>query len=137
MSARFSRPRASILEISAATASQMILRASPLVMVLPLATLDALRNQMLRGSGRRPSIRMTSCFLAAAALAGWKGGEEDLAPLGRAILREKTAFKLAQGFSWDRLAIPARFLETPAPGRGLSEDFLRRGIAAYARLVSS
>ncbi|HOW43652.1 MAG TPA: aldehyde ferredoxin oxidoreductase N-terminal domain-containing protein [Candidatus Aminicenantes bacterium] len=77
--------------------------------------------------------RVSRCL----ALAGWKGGEEDLAPLGRAILREKTAFKLAQGFSWDRLAIPARFLETPAPGRGLSEDFLRRGIAAYARLVSS
>lgn len=77
--------------------------------------------------------RVSRCL----ALSGWKGGEEDLAPLGRAILREKIAFKLAQGFSWERLAISARFLETPAPGRGLSEDFLRRGIAAYARLVSS
>lgn len=70
------------------------------------------------------------------ALTGCQVDEEGLKRMGRDILREKIAFKLANGFSWDKLAIPDRFLKTPAPGKGLNEDFLRRGIAAYARLVS-
>ncbi len=68
-------------------------------------------------------------------LLGYNLTEPELRRLGKAILRKKYEFKFREGFSLDKLRIPKRILETISPQGQLKEDFLKRAIAAYKKLL--
>ena len=89
---------------------------------------------------------LTICFFArnlytpdiivrALASAGFTTTVDELKALGKDILRSKYRFKLREGFDPDKLRIPARALETPAPGGKLDEKFMRRAISRYHALL--
>ncbi|MCD6319133.1 MAG: aldehyde ferredoxin oxidoreductase family protein [Candidatus Desulfofervidaceae bacterium] len=69
-------------------------------------------------------------------IAGFDFSEESLKGLGEEILKQKYRFKFREGFSLDQLRIPKRILETISPHGRLQEEFIRKAIAAYKRLLS-
>ena len=91
---------------------------------------------------------LTVCFFArgiytpeltlrALAAAGYNLTAEQLAETADDIYRAKFAFKLANGFNFDKLTIPQRVFETPAVVSGFDEAYMRRAIAfAAGQLVS-
>ncbi len=66
---------------------------------------------------------------------GLEKDEGELAELGREILFEKYRFKVREGFSFDKLRIPRRILETPTPHGMLSEEVIREAVAHYASKI--
>lgn len=66
---------------------------------------------------------------------GYELSEADLVDLGRQIYLEKHKVKILEGFEPEEIRIPRRFLETPTPLGQISEEYLRRVIAYYAKLV--
>lgn len=66
---------------------------------------------------------------------GYELSETDLVSLGREIYLEKHKVKILEGFEPEKIRIPKRILETPTPLGQISEEYLRRVIAYYARLV--
>lgn len=62
---------------------------------------------------------------------------EKLAQIGKRILRNKYDFKVREGFSFQRLAIPKRVLEVPTPLGALREDDLREGIRAFEEILTA
>ncbi|MDZ4163525.1 MAG: aldehyde ferredoxin oxidoreductase family protein [Smithellaceae bacterium] len=68
--------------------------------------------------------------LKALSVAGFELTEEDLDRLGREIHQVKYRFKMREGFSFEKLRIPRRILETPGPFGMVEEDFLRKAIDA-------
>lgn len=73
--------------------------------------------------------------LKALAVAGFELTEEDLDRLGREIHQAKYQFKMREGFSFEKLRIPGRILETPGPFGMVEEDFLRKAIDAAKREI--
>ncbi len=71
----------------------------------------------------------------ALAAVGYNFSPEELKALGEEILRLKYRFKLREGFRFEELRIPKRILKTISPQGQLSEEFLREGIAAYAKIL--
>ncbi len=67
----------------------------------------------------------------ALSVAGFERSADELTRLGAAVLRQKYAFKLREGFEPDRLRIPRRILETPSPLGVVEEAYLRRAIARF------
>ncbi len=61
--------------------------------------------------------------------AGFDRDPNALDTLGQSILAEKYRFKTREGFRWESLRLPARIFETPSPVPGMSESFLRQGLA--------
>jgi len=61
--------------------------------------------------------------------AGFDRDPNALDTLGQSILEEKYRFKTREGFRWETLRLPARIFETPSPVPGMSESFLRKGLA--------
>ncbi len=104
-----------------------------------LAPEELARELVREESWRQVLSSLVVCFFArdiykqgtvleALKLAGYGAGAADLEAAGREILRAKTLFKVREGFSFDGLRIPRRILETAAPNKGMSEEFLRRVI---------
>lgn len=67
---------------------------------------------------------------------GYDINEQTLVDLGKQIYLVKHKIKVLEGFKPDGLRIPRRFLETPTPLGQVSEEYLRKIIAHYAKLVS-
>lgn len=61
---------------------------------------------------------------------------EQLKELGERILMEKYEFKFREGFSFDRLRIPKRVIETPTPQGYLTESDIKEGIKFFEELLS-
>jgi aldehyde:ferredoxin oxidoreductase len=91
---------------------------------------------------------LTVCFFArgiytpeltlrALAVAGYNLTAEQLAETADDIYRAKFAFKLANGFDFDKLTIPQRVFETPAVVGGFDEAYMRRAIAFAAGQLAS
>jgi len=68
---------------------------------------------------------------------GLSWAEEALLALGRKIYREKMALKKAMGFKPEKVAIPARFLETTAMQRQLSPETLEHLRRLMVEKISS
>lgn len=66
---------------------------------------------------------------------GLERSAEDLKERGRAILRQKYAFKYREGFSLRDLRIPKRICETPTPLGSITEEMIRAGLEEFERLV--
>jgi aldehyde:ferredoxin oxidoreductase len=66
--------------------------------------------------------------LGALQAAGLDVGAERLSEIGAEIYRDKFRFKVREGFSFEKLRIPKRILQTAAPVGGLNEEFLRKTI---------
>ncbi|HDD35837.1 MAG TPA: aldehyde:ferredoxin oxidoreductase [Candidatus Desulfofervidus auxilii] len=62
--------------------------------------------------------------------------EEELKKLGEAILRNKYQFKLREGFSFENLRIPKRILETISPHGKIKEEFLRKAVKCYQKILN-
>jgi aldehyde:ferredoxin oxidoreductase len=58
--------------------------------------------------------------------------EADLDRLGAETLRLKHAYKQREGFVFDKLRLPKRIFETPAPAGPFDEAFMREAIRHYA-----
>ncbi|MEM2195981.1 MAG: aldehyde ferredoxin oxidoreductase C-terminal domain-containing protein, partial [Sulfolobales archaeon] len=67
---------------------------------------------------------------------GYDIDELTLVNLGKRIYLEKHRTKALEGFKPDQVRIPRRFLETPTPLGQVSEEYLRKIIAYYSKLVS-
>ncbi len=68
-------------------------------------------------------------------VAGFDFSEQDLRDLGRRILRHKYDFKFREGFSLDDVRIPKRILKTVSPHGYLKKEILKKGVAAYRKLL--
>lgn len=60
--------------------------------------------------------------------AGFDIEPEEFNRIGQAIYREKYLFKTREGFSLNKLRIPKRIFETPHPGEGLKEEYMRNAL---------
>ena len=91
---------------------------------------------------------LTVCFFArgiytpeltlrALAAAGYNRTVEQLAETADDIYRAKFAFKLANGFDFNKLTIPQRVFETPAVVSGFDEAYMRRAITFAANQLAS
>ncbi len=63
--------------------------------------------------------------------------EEELRELGREIYREKLRLKVLMGFDPDNLRVPKRVFEIPSPHGRIGEDYVRRALDHYRRIVRS
>jgi aldehyde:ferredoxin oxidoreductase len=70
--------------------------------------------------------------LAALAQTGVELDAAGLRAVGREVHREKFRFKLREGFDFSKLRLPKRIFETAAPAGPLTEDYVRKTIAAVA-----
>jgi aldehyde:ferredoxin oxidoreductase len=70
--------------------------------------------------------------LKALSTLGIEWTNEDLERLGKQTLRDKYAYKVSQGFTFDQLRLPRRIFETPAPAGTFDESFIRQAIEHYA-----
>jgi aldehyde:ferredoxin oxidoreductase len=61
---------------------------------------------------------------------------DRLSEIGRAIHRDKYAFKFREGFSPENLRIPERILRTPAPAGNVNAETVRETIAHVMRAVA-
>lgn len=66
------------------------------------------------------------------AVAGYTLSDAEILALGKAIYRDKYAFKIKHGFDFDTLPKPARIFETPAPTGPFDRAFIDEGLA-YAK----
>lgn len=64
----------------------------------------------------------------ALSVAGFEISPENLQELGENIHREKIRFKMREGFSFERLRIPERILETITPHGRIEREYIRRAI---------
>ncbi len=67
--------------------------------------------------------------LRALATAGWEGDIEKLNGVGELVYRDKFRFKIREGFDFDKLHLPNRIFETPAPMGNIDEKLVRDAIA--------
>lgn len=67
--------------------------------------------------------------------AGFNLKVDELMKIGREILKQKYVFKMREGFSFERLSIPKRILETPSPFGVLKEGFLKEAVLLYKKLL--
>ena len=73
--------------------------------------------------------------LKALALAGLDLTADDLKRLGREIHAAKYAFKFREGFTFEKLRLPGRIFETPAPAGKIAPEFMRETIAQVKKLI--
>lgn len=66
---------------------------------------------------------------------GYEVDESTITDLGKQIYIEKHRIKIFEGFKPEEMRIPRRFLETPTPLGQIPEEYLRKAIAYYAKLV--
>lgn len=71
----------------------------------------------------------------ALSLAGLDFTEEGLKNLGREIHREKYKFKYREGFTFTNTHLPKRIFETPSPVGQLKEEYIRKAILHFEKLV--
>jgi aldehyde:ferredoxin oxidoreductase len=65
-------------------------------------------------------------------LAGFSLKSEEVAKVGEEIYAAKLAYKVREGFTLQRTHLARRIFETPAPVDGMSEDFMREGLAYFS-----
>ncbi|AEA46094.1 aldehyde ferredoxin oxidoreductase family protein [Archaeoglobus veneficus] len=63
-------------------------------------------------------------------------GEDELNRIGEKIYFEKLRLKKQMGFDVSKLRIPKRIFEVETPHGKLSEDYIRRALDYYAKIVS-
>lgn len=68
-------------------------------------------------------------------IAGFNLNIDKLAEIGKKILKQKYVFKIREGFSFEKLSVPKRILETPSPFGVLDEGFLKEAIFLYKKLL--
>jgi aldehyde:ferredoxin oxidoreductase len=73
----------------------------------------------------------------ALASAGIEITEEGLKKLGREIHREKYKFKYREGFTFTNTHLPERIFETPSPVGRLKEEYIRKAIRHFEKIVNS
>ena len=73
--------------------------------------------------------------LRALKVCGMELGEEDLDRIGLEILKEKFRFKVREGFDPGKLRIPGRILEVETPMGRIKEDYLRKAVEEYFKLL--
>ncbi|MEN3000012.1 MAG: aldehyde ferredoxin oxidoreductase family protein [Acidilobaceae archaeon] len=66
---------------------------------------------------------------------GYETSERELEELGRRIYAERHMRKLEEGFRPEGVRIAKRVLETPTPLGNVSEEYIRRGIAAFKEMI--
>lgn len=70
--------------------------------------------------------------LQSLAAIGIEWTQADMDRLGAETLRLKHAYKQREGFVFDKLRLPKRIFETPAPAGPFDEAFMRKAIRHYA-----
>lgn len=70
-------------------------------------------------------------------LVGYELAPEDLAKLGREVLKAKHCFKKRESFDFRKLRIPKRILETATPVGRISESFISEAIQSYERKLTA
>jgi aldehyde:ferredoxin oxidoreductase len=68
---------------------------------------------------------------------GYNLTNDDLLNIGREILKIKNKFKRENGFDENNLRIPKRIFETKAPTGEFTEEYIRKGVFAYFKLLDS
>jgi len=68
-------------------------------------------------------------------IAGFPLAKDDLERIGREIYQDKYRFKLREGFSLDKLRLPARILDAPSPIKGWDEAYLRRALEHVKKIL--
>ena len=63
--------------------------------------------------------------------------QDDFKRIGAEILKAKYDFKIRGGFSFDKLRIPKRILETPTSMGLLKEEFLRESIKEFKKKIEA
>ncbi|RLI29701.1 MAG: aldehyde:ferredoxin oxidoreductase [Candidatus Hecatellales archaeon] len=66
---------------------------------------------------------------------GYEHTPESLQELGLEILKSKFQFKFREGFSFDKLRIPERILETPSPHGKIGREWLEEALNLYKERV--
>lgn len=66
---------------------------------------------------------------------GYQVDEHQVVDIGKQIYLEKHGIKILEGFKPEEVRIPKRVLETPTPLGQILEDYIRKVIAYYAKLV--
>ncbi|MCX8184488.1 MAG: aldehyde ferredoxin oxidoreductase family protein [Sulfolobales archaeon] len=66
---------------------------------------------------------------------GYEIDESRLVELGKQIYLEKHAVKLSEGFEPEKMRIPKRVLETPTPLGNIPEEYVRKVVRHYIKLV--
>ncbi|MCS7098847.1 MAG: aldehyde ferredoxin oxidoreductase N-terminal domain-containing protein [Sulfolobales archaeon] len=66
---------------------------------------------------------------------GYSIDASKLVELGKQIYLEKHAVKILEGFEPEKMRIPRRALETPTPLGNVSEEYVRKIVEHYAKLV--
>ncbi|MCP4157765.1 MAG: aldehyde:ferredoxin oxidoreductase [bacterium] len=61
---------------------------------------------------------------------------DEINEVGKGIHREKYAFKLREGFSFDKLDIPERIFETPSPTMKFNRKFMEEAITYAKKLIT-
>jgi len=70
-------------------------------------------------------------------IAGFPLSKDDLERIGREIYQDKYRFKLREGFSLDKLRLPARILDAPSPIKGWDEAYLRSALAHVKKILQA
>ncbi|MHC1586736.1 MAG: aldehyde ferredoxin oxidoreductase C-terminal domain-containing protein, partial [Candidatus Hecatellaceae archaeon] len=68
---------------------------------------------------------------------GYEHTPDSLHELGWEILKMKWEFKLREGFSFERLRLPARIFETPTPHGMLDKGFMDEAVRLYRERVEA
>jgi aldehyde:ferredoxin oxidoreductase len=66
-------------------------------------------------------------------VSGLQTSQDDLARIGKEILREKNLFKVREGFSFDNLRFPKRIFELTTPVGDIQEGYLHRAMEEAKR----
>jgi len=68
-------------------------------------------------------------------LCGYTLDKKALNALGREICRAKYRFKVREGFEVEKERLPGRIFSTPSPVQPFDEEFMRKGIRHWRRLI--
>jgi len=74
---------------------------------------------------------VSRCFAAL----GKNLSPDELKKRGEMVLKEKYAFKLREGFSFEGLRVPKRITETSTPQGMIKEEDLLEGVRAFRKLI--
>jgi aldehyde:ferredoxin oxidoreductase len=62
---------------------------------------------------------------------------DQLKELGKEIYQAKHAFKKREGFDLDKLDLPERIFQTPAPGGAIDRDYFAAAVAAFKKEIGA
>ncbi|MCX8028325.1 MAG: aldehyde ferredoxin oxidoreductase family protein [Thermodesulfovibrionales bacterium] len=66
---------------------------------------------------------------------GFNLSQEELTSISKEILKEKYAFKIREGFSFDNLEIPERIFQTPSSAGFINKDFFMQTLNSAKEII--